>query len=394
MSGRETSIDDFLIAHGGAFYELQKRLRLLHDRALRSGPRALLFVALAWGVPLLLSVLAGHAFGPFADRPYLLSLGVWARFLIAVAIFVLMERQVEERLRAFLRHFVRAPLLAPVSFAPAAEAVTQALRRRDSLTAELVCFGLACGVTIISAFNMLDIHASSWAVHSSAEAKAFTAAGWWSLIVSSPIFWFLLFRWLWRLLVWSLLLRALARLELRLVATHPDGYGGLAFIGRYPNAYAAFVFAISCVVGAALAEALLKGAIAAATYGYVMVAWLAIVFILLAFPLHAFSRVLSELREQTLLVSSAQATQYHRAVERGVLGRNISASDDAESVPAADIADPDKTFSAAKSISTLLFSRSALLPVSAAALIPLVAGGATQLPMKELMTIVKRLLVL
>jgi len=189
-------------------------------------------------------------------------------------------------------------------------------------------------------------------------------------------------------------LRALARLELRLVATHPDGYGGLAFIGRYPNAYAAFVFAISCVVGAALAEALLKGAIAAATYGYVMVAWLAIVFILLAFPLHAFSRVLSELREQTLLVSSAQATQYHRAVERGVLGRNISASDDAESVPAADIADPDKTFSAAKSISTLLFSRSALLPVSAAALIPLVAGGATQLPMKELMTIVKRLLVL
>jgi hypothetical protein len=41
------------------------------------------------------------------------------------------------------------------------------------------------------------------------------------------LFWFLLLRWLWRHAVWGLLLRDLARLELRLVATHPDGAGGL-----------------------------------------------------------------------------------------------------------------------------------------------------------------------
>ena len=86
------------------------------------------------------------------------------------------------------------------------------------------------------------------------EGARLTVAGWWCALVSNPLFWFLLLRWLWRHAVWGLLLRDLAGLDLRLVATHPDGAGGLAFIGQYPNAFAAFVFALSCVVGAAIAH--------------------------------------------------------------------------------------------------------------------------------------------
>jgi hypothetical protein len=62
-------------------------------------------------------------------------------------------------------------------------------------------------------------------------------------------------------------------------------------------------------------------------------------------------------------------------------------------VAVGDVPDPSKAFSAAKSVSTFVSSRSALLPVSAAALVPLVAPGVTELSMKELLTIVKRLLV-
>ena len=90
-----------------------------------------------------------------------------------------------------------------------------------------------------------------------------TLAGWWCVLVSAPLFWFLVLRWLWRHLVWGLLLRDVAGLKLRLVATHPDGYGGLAFIGGYPNAFAAFVFAMTCVVAAETLQALLHGKLAA-----------------------------------------------------------------------------------------------------------------------------------
>src|SRR5690606_9397462 len=85
---------EFLIARGGPYYDLQRRLGLLREEALHAGRRAVILVGLAWAVPLVLSAIAGHATGPAATRPFLLDLGAWARFFVAIGIFVLMERLV------------------------------------------------------------------------------------------------------------------------------------------------------------------------------------------------------------------------------------------------------------------------------------------------------------
>ncbi len=387
-------IGDFLIARGGPFYDLQVRLGLLRAQALQAGRRAAILVGLAWGVPLLLSALAGHAIGPAASRPFLLDLGAWARFVIAIGIFVLMERMVEERLRVHLGQFVRAPLLAPGAMPAAAEAVVRALRRRDAHLAELVCVLAAYAITLGGAELFLAGETSSWIVVVGPEGARLTAAGWWCALVSSPMFWFLLLRWLWRHAVWGLLLRDLARLELRLVATHPDGAGGLAFIGQYPNAFAAFVFALSCVLGAAIAHTLLRGELTAAAYGQLMTAWLVVVMILFGAPLLAFTGPLKRLKETTVLAASAAATRHERALERALLGRNLSAAADADASAAGDLPDTAKLYAAAQKLSTYLISRAAILPVAGAALLPLVAAGATQLPVKELLKIAKGLLLL
>jgi hypothetical protein len=52
MKTEEAMIGQFLAAHGGPFYTLQRQLGLLREDAFRAGSRALLFVGLAWGVPL------------------------------------------------------------------------------------------------------------------------------------------------------------------------------------------------------------------------------------------------------------------------------------------------------------------------------------------------------
>ena len=387
-------VDEFLIAHGGPYYDLQQRIGLLRERALNAGRRAALLVGLAWVVPLLLSTFSGHAIGPAAARPFLLDLGAWARFFIAIGIFVLMERMVEERLRSHLRQFARAPLIAPGAQPAAAEAVVRVLRRRDLRLGELACVVAAYAITLSGVALALDAAASSWLVTVGPEGARLTAAGWWCALVSSPLFWFLLLRWLWRHAVWGLLLRDLARLELRLVATHPDGAGGLAFIGHYPNAFAAFVFALSCVLGAAIARALLQGGLAAAAYGQLMAAWLVVVMILFGLPLLAFSRPLRRLKEATLLAASSVATRRERAAERELLGSNVSAAGDAEATASGEIPDASKLHAAARKLSTLLIARSALVPVAAAALLPLVAAGATQLPLKELLKLARSSLLL
>jgi hypothetical protein len=391
---RSGSIGDFLIARGGPFYELQRQLGLLHERALHAGRRATILVAIAWGVPLVLSAITGHAVGPAASRPFLLDLGAWARFFVAMGIFVLMERMVEERLRSHLRQFAHAPLIAPGSQPAAAEGVVRALRRRDLRLAELACVIAAYAITLSGVWLALSAEASSWLVTVGPEGARLTAAGWWCVLVSSPLFWFLLLRWLWRHAVWGLLLRDLGRLELRLVATHPDGAGGLAFIGHYPNAFAAFVFALSCVLGAAIAHTLLRGGLSAAAYGQFMGAWLVVVIILFGLPLLAFSGPLRRLKDATLLTASSVSTRHERAAERELLGRNMSAASDSEATASDEIPDPSKLYATAGKLSTFLISRSAIVPVAAAALLPLVAAGATQLPVKELLKIARGLLLL
>jgi len=61
------------VARGGPFYTLQRQLGLLREDAFHAGRRAVLLVGLAWGVPLVSSIVAGDAIGPYAERPYLID---------------------------------------------------------------------------------------------------------------------------------------------------------------------------------------------------------------------------------------------------------------------------------------------------------------------------------
>ena len=157
-------IGNYLASHGGPFFELQRRLGLLREDALLAGRRAAMFVALAWGVPFLLSLIHGDAFTLTGGRAYVLDFGAWARFFIAIALFVLAEQQVEYGLNGKLGQLVRATIIAPGSFEAAANAVVRALRLRDSRVAEIVCLGLAIAGTLARLANLTTADSSSWEV--------------------------------------------------------------------------------------------------------------------------------------------------------------------------------------------------------------------------------------
>ena len=116
----------------------------------------------------------------------------------------------------------------------------------------------------------------------------------------------------------------------KLVATHPDGNGGLSFLAEYPNAYALFMFAISAVVAVALARNVFEGGISSAMFGILTAVWLGVVLGIFAIPLLAFTEPLSELKEKSLFLFGAQATRRHRQTERALIGRNVAADEPSE----------------------------------------------------------------
>jgi hypothetical protein len=389
-----SDIGEFLASRGGPFFELQLRLRMLHENALHAGRRAAIFVALSWGAPLLLSLVEGQAFGHKDGHPYLFDYGAWARFFIATGLFLLTEQQVEEGLRAKLDHFVKARIIAPGSLAEAAQAVATALKQRNSPIAEFVCLALAIGAAIGWLFRLLAMDASTWAVDVTDAGARVTLAGWWTVIFSVPLFYFLALRGFWRYAVWAMLLWRLASLELRLVANHPDGKGGLGFIAEYPNAYSMFVFGLSSAVAVPVVHHVFENGVSSVTFGYIITGWLAIVLAAFCFPLLAFAKPLSELKEKSLQILGAQATDYYRQTERALIGRNAVGGDDPQNDPSPIIVDPSAQFAVTRKLSVFVMSRAAVVPVAACALVPFAIAGATKLPYKEVIGLVKKLLVL
>jgi hypothetical protein len=77
------------------------------------------------------------------------------------------------------------------------------------------------------------------------------------VFVSLPIIQFVLLRWYLRLFIWFRFLWHVSRLNLHLVASHPDKCAGLAFLGRSLYAYGPLLFAQGAMLAGIVASRVL-----------------------------------------------------------------------------------------------------------------------------------------
>jgi hypothetical protein len=174
----KSAASEYSVFGGGPFYELEKRLRLVRKDWENSLQRAIIFVGLCWGGPLLLSLYEGKAWGFFADKPYLMHLTAWARFFVAVGIFVSMEPIAGRRLAAVLHRLIKSELLAPGAIEGAAKAVTRARNRSGAFSAEFICLVVASIFSVLSGFNAYHANSKSWIMHQGADGTRLSLAAW------------------------------------------------------------------------------------------------------------------------------------------------------------------------------------------------------------------------
>jgi hypothetical protein len=377
----------------GPFYRLQRRLGLLTETDLAAPRRALLFSAFAWLPLLVLALVQGHAIDVHHERAVLLDFSVYA-FAIAVVLFVLMEQASESRMASLIDQFVAQSILAETSRERFAAACERMQRRTGSWIAE--------AIVAIAAYALADVWLSRGAERSQAGAwfgtivdgaLQPTLAGWWALLVALPLFWFLLGRWLWRFVTWGLLLYDVARCDLRLVATHADKCGGLAFIGEYPNTYLLFVFALSNVAAATALKLVIYGGASLLSFRYGLLGLVAFVVVASVLPLMAFAPTLARLKRSALLTYGALVTRYSSVVESKWI--------DTEP-PQAQSLGPDisllnhlaASYATVASIRSLPVSRQTFVPLVSAAVLPFAVVAATQMPVKQVLQSVNRLLLL
>jgi hypothetical protein len=171
-----------------------------------------------------------------------------------------------------------------------------------------------------SIFYPTDV--SSWVVRVSDGAAHLTLAGWWRTFVSQPLFNALLAVWACRLALWIRFMFLVSRMNLRLVAAHPDRLGGVRFTLIPLRGFAILGFAIGAVVAGTIAQNVIFGGESLSSYRYLIGAQVLIVLLLFAGPSLLWMRPLIRLHGSGVLHYGGLASRMGHAFEEKWLDDN------------------------------------------------------------------------
>ena len=249
---------------GGTLFEdapltgLQKRLGLLGTGRLNVGRRALLVILVGWAPLVVLAIVQSVSARVDVITPMLWEVGAHARYLIAAPLLVLAEVMCAPQLNEIVRHFASSGIVSDHDRGRFDEIVASTRQRLQSNAAQAISLLLAYLITFAATLSFPLDQLPAWAAPV-AGVPIYSLAGWWHTLVSVPLLLLLIFGWFWRLALWARALWCVSRLELRLVASHPDHCAGLSFLGHSVRAFAIVALALAVIIAGRSAHVVLEG---------------------------------------------------------------------------------------------------------------------------------------
>jgi hypothetical protein len=334
----EGESETFDLVQGGPSYRVAERLGLAGPPARRRLLKIALLLLVAW-VPLaLLSLAAGRALGDKVAVTFVRDIEVQVRLLVVLPLLELAGMVVPISLAVQVRHLREMGIVPREEMERLESAQVEAVALRRSPIAEwlilVLSYTLSLVLRIIIGFSEGD---SSW----ERAGGAITLAGWWHMLVSLPILYFFLLRWIWIFMIWGRFLFKVSRLDLALTSTHPDRAGGLGFLGWGMSCFGSVLTAISTVIAAGFADEILHRGASLDSLKYHLAIYVAFVVIVIHAPLFAFSGRLARCRFKGLLEFGALVWRHDRAFDEKWLAPsavvpagNILGSEDVQSLAA------------------------------------------------------------
>lgn len=367
----ETREPEFLM--GGPAYRLMQLVGLIRGAGPSIGRRFGAFLLITW-VPLLaLSLLEGKALGQTPQESFLLDLATYARFFLAVPLIFLAEAVVGPRLKAAGRQFIEGNFVHQADVAVIDAAVDRVRRRREALLPEIIILAIALIGSWYFSLTTLSPGSPSttWTFITDNGGTRTSLAGLWYYFVAVPLLQFLMYRWLWRLIIWTLFLYDVACLRLNLVVNHPDRAGGLGFLGNAHVSLTVFAVASSCVLSAHVAFQIYFTGAAIESFKGLFTFYLFLVEFVCLGPLLVFVPQLARARVDGMRRYSILSDRYNRAFERKWLAADAP-SDDAflGSADIQSLADLGSSFDIIREMKPFPFTRQQVLQIAVIASLP------------------------
>lgn len=379
---------EFSVVLGGPLYQMFRRAHMSGDAMELVRRRVVVIALLAWLPLLVLSALGGRAWGAAVGVPFLMDVDVHIRFLLAVPLLIVAELVVHRRMRPVVRQFLERQLIPDASRARFDAAVAAALRLRNSVAAEvgLIAVVYLVGVPLIWRHYGGALDVATWYAVPAEGGRRLSAAGWWLVGVSLPLFQFLLIRWYFRLFVWIRFLWQVAWGKLSLMPTHPDRAGGLGFLSGTVMAFTPLLAAHGAVLAGTLAGRIFHQGAALPDFKVELVVVVALLLLVVLGPLLLFTGHLSRARRVGLREYGTLAQRYTRDFDDKWL-RGRAPADEAllGSADIQSLADLGNALAVVQSMRLIPFAKEAVLQLTVITLLPVAPLLLTMVPLEELL---------
>src|SRR5215510_671951 len=375
----------FSLLEGGPTYRILMRLRLLERNRPRISRRAVALSLISWAPLLLLTAVQGLAVGTTVHIPFLYDFAAYTRFLVAMPLLVFAEAIIGPRLAHAADHFFTNGIVRNEDYVAWDEAAEDAIKLRDSALGE----GVVLVFAYLGALGFIwyfESQVSTWRALTANSGREFTLAGWWYGLVSIPIFQFFLYRWFFRLLIWSRFLWRISRLNLALVPAHPDRAGGLGFLGESHSAFAIIAFAVGAVLSGIFGSELVFENIPIQSLKIPIATVGVLLLILFEGPLLVFAPRLRNLKRKGLMDYGALATEYTRQFHDRWIGGNRPESEPLMgSADIQSLADLGNSFELVERMRIVPFDGRAVITLALAFLIPMLPLLLIVMPLDEVL---------
>jgi hypothetical protein len=351
--------------------------------------RALLTVAVAWIPLVVLGAIEHFVAGRSMRDSVLFDLAAYGRYLVAAPAFAVAGEQVLPLLARVVHEFTLRGLVRAEERAQFDALISSTRACLRSRIADGVLVAIAYGWTWTS-WPQHAAAISPWvAPHTPRIAGSLSLAGWWRLLVSQPLFLTLVLVWLCRLLLWVRFLWHTSRLNLRLVAGHPDRLGGLRFVLLPIRGFSVLAFGIGAIAAGTVAQSVLMNGAPLESFRLFVTGQVLLVELLFAGPALLLMRPVVLLQEWGTFHYGKVATEVGRAFEQRWAPDEKHADKTALAAP--DFSATTDLFSIVAGVTAIdgmVLNVRAVLILAIATLVPYVPIVFAVMPLDQLLTMV------
>lgn len=371
----------FCLVHDDLWYRLQKRIGLIPEHGEGTLRRAVFFTLLAWLPLVIWAATSDKAFDLSNGESLLNHYSIHIRFLIALPVMILGERLARITMKRLLPRFIEMGLIPEEKRQEFIDTIVRTVRLRNSTMPWVAIAGVIIASILVPETGR-HLEEIEWA----RRDNHLGFGGWWFLCISRPIYQLFLFSWVWRIGLITILFIRIKGIGLSLIPTHPDRFGGMAFISHFPQIFTPLAFSASCVASSKWAHDVAWHGAHISTLRIHFFLFFGMMLVICLLPLLVFQPSLKVARRRGLKTYGALIARHDRQVESiWIDGKPVADRSLLEAPEFGPTCDMGSIYDNVRNMKSNPISKQAVMPIALAAAIPILVLCTMEVPIGDLM---------